>query len=73
MVPGRRGGGDDGFPTGCVRTGCVPAGRLGGGRLGSIGGLFADPGIEALVIATPAGTHADLVEAAARQGKAIYL
>lgn len=66
-------GGDDGFPTGCVRTGCVPAGRLGGGRLGSIGGLFADPGIEALVIATRAGTHADLVEAAARQGKAIYL
>lgn len=32
-------------------------------------GLFADPGIETLVIATPTRTPADLVEAAARQGR----
>lgn len=36
------------------------------------GRLLADPGIDAVVIATPARTHADLVEAAARAGKAIY-
>ncbi|MEU1949915.1 Gfo/Idh/MocA family oxidoreductase, partial [Streptomyces sp. NPDC020125] len=34
--------------------------------------LLADPGIEAVVIATPARTHAGLVEAAARAGKAVY-
>ncbi|MFI6493092.1 Gfo/Idh/MocA family oxidoreductase [Streptomyces sp. NPDC050564] len=34
--------------------------------------LLADPRIEAVVIATPARTHADLVEAAARAGKAVY-
>ncbi|MGY0056287.1 Gfo/Idh/MocA family oxidoreductase [Streptomyces sp. LZ34] len=54
------------------------AARRLGDRLGcptaytEIGELFADPGIEAVVIATPARTHADLVEAAARQGKAVY-
>ncbi|MFD4603404.1 Gfo/Idh/MocA family oxidoreductase [Streptomyces sp. NPDC058464] len=34
--------------------------------------LFADPDIDAVVIATPARTHADLVEAAAKAGKAVY-
>lgn len=34
--------------------------------------LLADPRVEAVVIATPARTHADLVEAAARAGKAVY-
>jgi myo-inositol 2-dehydrogenase/D-chiro-inositol 1-dehydrogenase len=34
--------------------------------------LLADPGIGAVVIATPARTHADLVVAAARAGKAVY-
>ncbi|MFE7440638.1 Gfo/Idh/MocA family oxidoreductase [Streptomyces chartreusis] len=34
--------------------------------------LLADPKIDAVVIATPARTHADLVEAAARAGKAVY-
>ncbi|MGW7541015.1 Gfo/Idh/MocA family oxidoreductase [Streptomyces sp. NPDC054770] len=34
--------------------------------------LFTDPGIDAVVIATPARTHADLVEAAAKAGKAVY-
>ncbi|MDT0330599.1 Gfo/Idh/MocA family oxidoreductase [Nocardiopsis lambiniae] len=34
--------------------------------------LFSDPGIDAVVIATPARTHADLVVAAARAGKAVY-
>ncbi len=36
------------------------------------GQLLADPAIDAVVIATPARTHADLVEAAARAGKAVY-
>ena len=34
--------------------------------------LLTDPAIDAVVIATPARTHAGLVEAAARAGKAIY-
>lgn len=37
-----------------------------------IGDLLADPKVDAVVIATPARTHADLVEAAARAGKAVY-
>jgi myo-inositol 2-dehydrogenase/D-chiro-inositol 1-dehydrogenase len=37
-----------------------------------IGELLADPGVEAVVISTPARTHADLVVAAARAGKAVY-
>jgi myo-inositol 2-dehydrogenase / D-chiro-inositol 1-dehydrogenase len=36
------------------------------------GRLLADPAIDAVVIATPARTHAALVEAAARAGKAVY-
>jgi myo-inositol 2-dehydrogenase/D-chiro-inositol 1-dehydrogenase len=40
--------------------------------LTDVGELLADPELDAVVIATPAGTHADLVEAAARAGKAIY-
>jgi myo-inositol 2-dehydrogenase / D-chiro-inositol 1-dehydrogenase len=36
------------------------------------GQLLADPAIDAVVSATPARTHADLVEAAARAGKAVY-
>ncbi|MFJ9582559.1 Gfo/Idh/MocA family oxidoreductase [Streptomyces acidicola] len=49
-----------------------------GDRLGcptaytEIGDLFADPQVDAVVIATPARTHAGLVEAAARAGKAVY-
>ncbi|MGP3961111.1 Gfo/Idh/MocA family oxidoreductase [Nonomuraea sp. 3N208] len=34
--------------------------------------LLADPRIDAVVIVTPARTHAGLVEAAARMGKAVY-
>lgn len=37
-----------------------------------IGELLADSAVDAVVIATPARTHADLVEAAAREGKAVY-
>jgi myo-inositol 2-dehydrogenase / D-chiro-inositol 1-dehydrogenase len=49
------------------------ADRLGCARaLTDIGQLLADPGIDAVVIATPARTHTDLVEAAARAGKAVY-
>ncbi|TMR91581.1 Gfo/Idh/MocA family oxidoreductase [Nonomuraea basaltis] len=37
-----------------------------------VGELLADPDIDAVVIVTPARTHADLVEAAAQAGKAVY-
>ncbi|NGO10736.1 Gfo/Idh/MocA family oxidoreductase [Streptomyces sp. HC44] len=37
-----------------------------------IGELLADPRIDAVVIVTPARTHADLVQAAAKAGKAVY-
>jgi len=37
-----------------------------------IGDLLADPEIEAVVIVTPARSHASLVEAAARAGKAVF-
>ena len=37
-----------------------------------IGELFADPDVDAVVISTPARTHADLVVAAAQAGKAVY-
>ncbi|MFH8498427.1 Gfo/Idh/MocA family oxidoreductase [Streptomyces coeruleorubidus] len=37
-----------------------------------IGELLADPRIDAVVVVTPARTHADLVEAAAKAGKAVY-
>ena len=36
------------------------------------GQLLADPAVDAVVIATPARTHAGRVEAAARAGKAVY-
>lgn len=35
-------------------------------------GFLADPSVEAVVIASPARTHADLVEAASAAGKAIF-
>jgi myo-inositol 2-dehydrogenase/D-chiro-inositol 1-dehydrogenase len=47
------------------RLGCPKA-------LTDISELLADPGIDAVVIATPARTHADLVETAARAGKTVY-
>ncbi|MEV6057416.1 Gfo/Idh/MocA family oxidoreductase [Streptomyces sp. NPDC052107] len=34
--------------------------------------LLADPRVDAVVIVTPARTHADLVEAAAKAAKAVY-
>ncbi|MFF2849042.1 Gfo/Idh/MocA family oxidoreductase [Streptomyces sp. NPDC058001] len=37
-----------------------------------IAAFLADPEIDAVVIVTPARTHADLIEAAARAGKAVY-
>ncbi|MGP3919802.1 Gfo/Idh/MocA family oxidoreductase [Nonomuraea sp. 10N515B] len=37
-----------------------------------VGELLDDPDIDAVVIVTPARTHADLVEAAAQAGKAVY-
>jgi myo-inositol 2-dehydrogenase / D-chiro-inositol 1-dehydrogenase len=43
-----------------------------GARIGSQAEALADPGIDAVVIASATDTHADLVEAAARAGKAIF-
>ena len=48
------------------------ADRLGGRALTDPDELFADPAVDAVVIVTPARTHAGLVEAAARAGKAVY-
>jgi predicted homoserine dehydrogenase-like protein len=44
----------------------VTVGIIGAGRMGS------SPAIDAVVIVTPARTHAGLVEAAGRAGKAVY-
>ncbi len=44
---------------------------LGVVRATSIESVLADPGIEAVLIATPTNTHVDLIIAAARAGKAI--
>src|SRR6516164_10922346 len=45
-------------------------------RCGAVGrgqtAALADPGIDAVLIASSTDTHADLVEAAARAGKAIF-
>ena len=51
------------------------AGRLGaavGAPVKSATETFADPSVDAVVIATPTDTHADLVEAAAAAGKATF-
>jgi myo-inositol 2-dehydrogenase/D-chiro-inositol 1-dehydrogenase len=47
------------------------AGRY-GAAIGNHAETLADPGIDAVVIASSTDTHADLVEAAARAGKAIF-
>jgi myo-inositol 2-dehydrogenase/D-chiro-inositol 1-dehydrogenase len=47
------------------------AGRY-GAAAGSQAQALADPTVEAVVIATSTDTHADLVEAAARTGKAVF-
>ena len=46
--------------------------RLYGAVLGSQAEALADPAIDAVLIASSTDTHADLVEAAARAGKAIF-
>ena len=43
-----------------------------GAPIVSIDQVFADPDIEAVLIATPTDTHADLIERAANCGKAIF-
>ncbi len=42
-----------------------------GARVGSVEEIVASPAVDAILIATPTDTHADLIEAAARAGKAI--
>lgn len=67
-----------GVRLGAVADPAPDAARRLGDRLGcptaytEIGDLLADPLVDAVVIATPARTHAGLVEAAARAGKAVY-
>ncbi len=43
-----------------------------GSRVSTIDAILADGGIEAVVVAAPTDTHADLIEAAARHGKAVF-
>lgn len=43
-----------------------------GSRVTSIDAILADTGIDAVVVATPTDMHADLIEKAARQGKAVF-
>jgi myo-inositol 2-dehydrogenase / D-chiro-inositol 1-dehydrogenase len=43
-----------------------------GGAVASVEAILGDRSIDALIIATPAETHAELIELAARAGKAIF-
>lgn len=43
-----------------------------GSRVASINAILADEGIDAVVVATPTDTHADLIEKAVRQDKAVF-
>ena len=43
-----------------------------GGRVAKMEDALADPGVDAILIASPTGTHAELIEVAARAGKAIF-
>ncbi|MEV2212098.1 Gfo/Idh/MocA family oxidoreductase [Streptomyces sp. NPDC050997] len=67
-----------GVHLGAVADPAPGAARRLGDRLGcattytDIGELLSDPRIDAVVIVTPARTHADLVQAAAEAGKAVY-
>lgn len=46
--------------------------RKHGARVGSVNGVFSDPSIQAVLIASSTDTHADLCIAAAKAGKAIF-
>jgi myo-inositol 2-dehydrogenase/D-chiro-inositol 1-dehydrogenase len=48
------------------------AARLGVRSTANPAELFADPGIEAVVVTASSSAHADLIEAAAREGKAVF-
>ncbi|MEM9603294.1 MAG: inositol 2-dehydrogenase [Pseudomonadota bacterium] len=43
-----------------------------GCRVGEVDALIAAPDVDAVIICTPTDTHADLIESAARAGKAIF-
>jgi myo-inositol 2-dehydrogenase/D-chiro-inositol 1-dehydrogenase len=43
-----------------------------GAKVASIEAIVADPGIDAVLVCTPTDMHADLIEAAARAGKAVF-
>ncbi|MBV8133144.1 MAG: Gfo/Idh/MocA family oxidoreductase, partial [Alphaproteobacteria bacterium] len=43
-----------------------------GSEVGTMASALADPAIDDVVIASSTNTHADLVEAAARAGKAVF-
>ena len=46
--------------------------QYGGRPMDDLDSVLANPGVDAVVIATPTDTHVDYIEAAARAGKAIY-
>ena len=43
-----------------------------GCAVASIDAILADPGIDAIIICTPTDTHADLIEAGVKAGKAVF-
>jgi myo-inositol 2-dehydrogenase / D-chiro-inositol 1-dehydrogenase len=43
-----------------------------GAAVASVDAILADPGIDAVIIGSPTTTHANLIEAAARAGKAVF-
>jgi myo-inositol 2-dehydrogenase/D-chiro-inositol 1-dehydrogenase len=43
-----------------------------GCAVSSIDAILADPGVQAIVICTPTDTHADLIEAGVKAGKAVF-
>jgi myo-inositol 2-dehydrogenase/D-chiro-inositol 1-dehydrogenase len=43
-----------------------------GAKVASIEAIVTDPGIDAVLVCTPTDMHADLIEAAARAGKAVF-
>ena len=47
------------------------SGGHGGGKTASVEEIIASKDVDAILIATPTGTHADLIEAASNAGKAI--
>lgn len=55
-----------------VASSCAELAQTFGARTDSIDNIFADPGIDAVVIGSPTTTHSDLITRAAQAGKHIF-